>query len=326
MDSTADEVTAKYAVAFDRLLFANLGLYAWEYITHLDHDWHLVRGAWPWQWPLTAWAYLICRNATLLSVITSATTVGNVPCDSIVVRLSYFFPYPLLLSAACLMAARAIAIWSRAPWVIVTTTLGLMAHLSVEIYATVVLHVGTVYLPGNLAYACVDLGPKHGSGVKVAVTTNYVVDMFFLSIIFLGLWRHREARFAGLLRILWTQSFMLLLLAVVVTGIPLLILAWVDVNDTILAMGLAIGCLLVGLGTTRMTRALYNTPVVHMAPDAAPTTLPGAHELTTISIPEASSSHPSSLHFSRFDKGESISSLEASSTCASSSKRPDRLH
>ncbi|VDC02138.1 unnamed protein product [Peniophora sp. CBMAI 1063] len=257
----------------------------------------------------------------------SVTTVGSIPCDRFVVRFSYFLPYPLLLSAAYLMAARAVAIWSRALWVIIATTLGLVAYLSAIIYATIVLRVGSIRLPGEIAYACVDLGPNHATGIKVSITTTYTVDFLCLVLIFAGLWRHhRVARKSGLLSLLWTQSLVLLVVAVALTGIPLLILVWAEVNGAILAMGLAVGYVLVGVGTTRMTRGLYNT---QLAPsDSAPT--PGgsvlAPELTTISVPESSYTNLSSLAFSRpRDKAGSLGSYEMSSTCASSSNRRGSL-
>ncbi|KZV60580.1 hypothetical protein PENSPDRAFT_336422 [Peniophora sp. CONT] len=255
-----DARSSDYVAALVKLQYFNLGLYAWEYLTHLDHDWRLVRGARPWRWPFTTWAYLICRNSILLSVIFSITTIGDLPCTSVIVYLSYIFPFFLVVSASCLLAARTIAIWSQVPWVIVICAAGLLALLAAAIFSMAILRVENVpkQLSGGYTYACVKLGPDHALGVKLSVTANHVVNWTLFSLMFLGLWRHRKARSVGLMRVIWTQSFVLLALAMTV-DIPLLLLTWMEVNGVILSMGLAVAGLLLGLGTTRMTRSLYRS-------------------------------------------------------------------
>ncbi|VDC01537.1 unnamed protein product [Peniophora sp. CBMAI 1063] len=260
MDSGSSEANAAYVDALVKLQYTNLGLYAWEYLLHLDHDWQLVRGVWPWRWPLTTWAYLVCRNSILLSIIFSITTVGDLPCTSVFVYLSYIFPFLLVVSASSLLAIRTAAIWSRARWVIGTCVAGLLTLLGVAVFSMAIMKVENAPMNhnGRYTYACVKLGPDHALGVKLSITANHVVNWTMFTLTFTGLWRHRRARAVGLMRVLWAQSFALLALAMAV-DIPLLCLTWMEVNGVILSMGLAVAGLLLGMGTTRMTRSLYKS-------------------------------------------------------------------
>ncbi|KZV60583.1 hypothetical protein PENSPDRAFT_740255 [Peniophora sp. CONT] len=285
MDARSSEANAAYVVALVKLQYVNLGLYAWEYLTHLDHDWRLIRGTRPWRWPSTTWAYLICRITILLSVIFSITIIGDLPCTSVVAYLSHLFPLFLVVSASCLLAARTVAIWSRASWVIAVCATGLLFLLASEIFSMAILRVedDVPKLP-NVGYthACVRLGPDHAIGVKVSLTVNHIVNWTMFSLTFVGLWRHRRPRAIGLIRVLWAQSLALLALAMTL-DIPLLLMAWMEVNGVILSMGLSIASLLLGLGTTRMTRSLYRS--VQANPSHATrtrTSIQVAPELSTV--------------------------------------------
>ncbi|KZV60582.1 hypothetical protein PENSPDRAFT_694135 [Peniophora sp. CONT] len=222
-----DARSSDYVAALVKLQYFNLGL--WEYLTHLDHDWRLVRSARPWRWPFTTWAYLICRNSILLSVTFSLTTIGDIPCTSGVIYLSYLFPLFLVVSASCLLGARTVAIWSRASWVIAVCATGLLTLLAVAIFYMSILHVEDVpkHPGGGYNYACVRLSLDDAFGARLSVTTNHVVNWTMFTLTFVGLWRHRRTRAIGLMRVLWAQSFALLALAMAL-DIPLLLLTWME--------------------------------------------------------------------------------------------------
>lgn len=44
----------------------------WEYLSHLDHDRRLVRGVWPWRWPLTTWVRAPIITGAVLGAQTCA--------------------------------------------------------------------------------------------------------------------------------------------------------------------------------------------------------------------------------------------------------------
>ncbi|VDC01536.1 unnamed protein product [Peniophora sp. CBMAI 1063] len=286
MDAKSGEANAEYVAAFLKLQYVNLGLYVWEYLTHLHHDWQLVRGAWPWRWPLTTWAYLTCRNSILLSTILSIITFGDLPCTSGVVYLSYLVPFPLVLSASYLLAVRTIAVWSRALWATAICAVSLLALLSIAVFSMVILCLDTVSQPSGTryAYACVRLGSNHILGVKLSVIAIHVVNGVMFSLLFAGLRRHRTVRPVGLLRVVWKQSLALLALATIL-DIPILIMAWIRVNGVIFSMSLAMAALLLGLGATHMTRNLYQSGQSEPSPrEFSDGSLRGTQELSTVEV------------------------------------------
>jgi len=89
------------------------GLYIWEFFTHFDYEWSVIRGHRPHR--LTIWIYSTVRLATLLAVIIELVTlVIATPTNcEVLTMFQFIFAYMTLSLSSLLIILRIIAIWKK---------------------------------------------------------------------------------------------------------------------------------------------------------------------------------------------------------------------
>ncbi|KAH9962347.1 hypothetical protein BC827DRAFT_213687 [Russula dissimulans] len=95
------------------------GLYIWEFFTHLDYEWSVIRGHRPYRW--TIWIYSTTRPATLLAVIIDLVALDMTAptnCCKLWMIFQSVFGYMALSFSSLLIVLRIIAIWNKNKFVV----------------------------------------------------------------------------------------------------------------------------------------------------------------------------------------------------------------
>ncbi|KAH9962366.1 hypothetical protein BC827DRAFT_1383527 [Russula dissimulans] len=210
------------------------GLYIWEFITHLDYEWSIIRGHRPYRW--TIWIYSTARLATLLAVIVNlvlrdVTILTPTSCriwmifqfvsplfvdllflirrHSVLPDLTHFqvFAYMTFSLSSLLIVLRIIAIWNWNKFVMAFAVATWLTNASFLIEGTT--QVRAEWVPDFPSDSC---GPINVKGDKLWITAMLVTDVALLFTMIIGLLRlrhHGGGRF-DLGRLLWKQVFIFL--------------------------------------------------------------------------------------------------------------------
>jgi len=106
-------VATQYSPAAVKFWHVMSGLYIWEFLTTLDHEWNVIRGRRHYRW--TIWVYTLTRVATLANVIVTLVDLNTkIPQNcQVLISFQYTFAYVGLAAASFLIVLRVNAIWNR---------------------------------------------------------------------------------------------------------------------------------------------------------------------------------------------------------------------
>ncbi|KAI0281958.1 hypothetical protein BGY98DRAFT_931789 [Russula aff. rugulosa BPL654] len=210
-------------------------LSSWEFITTLDYEWKVIRGHLPYRW--TIWIYSVARVAAFLGVILCLVIVNittPVNCQ--------FFPE----SGTHIYTS--IAIWNRNKVVMALTAA--ILSIDVALHLQSLIRLRSVWVP-DFACEIIKRDPTLLSFLPAMIS-----DMVLLLIVLAGLLVIRRSG-GGLTRLIWKQGVIWLVLGSAVE-IPLMVLAFLHVNDPLHLMFEAPGVIIMTIAATRMHRSLVN--------------------------------------------------------------------
>ncbi|KAH9956529.1 hypothetical protein BC827DRAFT_753054 [Russula dissimulans] len=203
------------------------GLYLWEIVTTLDHEWSVIRGHRPYR--STIWVSSFTRVAALMAVILNLVSIDlTTPYNC---EIEFIFQitagYLAFSAAALLIVFRIIAIWNRDKIIIAIATTIWVTNFALIIH-------GLVRIRGTWApeAATCLLLPSNIQSEKLNLIATLVTDISLLVIMLIGLLRLRfhERSALGLGHLLWRQGLIWFLIATLVE-VPHVVFICLDLND-----------------------------------------------------------------------------------------------
>ncbi|KZV62232.1 hypothetical protein PENSPDRAFT_758848 [Peniophora sp. CONT] len=282
---------AEYS-AFIKQQYILCGLYIWELILGFGFDWELLKrkDRRPWS-SLAKWCYFGCRYVPMMTLATlfvgfrapsgvSASPTScrpNIDFSSVgraIARLvlafilspvSYAYPhdkawticvYAIGFSAigfsSALIAIRANALWNRSKFMAGASITALSLQASGWIYRK-------IFSIAEGFWSATTSGCAGGEVQKnrVYITITFLVDIFLLVSMFLGLTKRRGSRTSGtgLWRILWHQGLIWIALATI-AHVPTLTLLYLNLNQIMDEMFFTPEWMILAIASARMYRTL----------------------------------------------------------------------
>lgn len=236
---------------FTRLQHVLSGIYIWEIVTDLRHDWSLIKTsngskAPPW----VKWTYLACRYFTLVSLLLLLITYNvttAVDCQVLAIWI-FACSFASIQLASILIAIRVVAIWRYNKYFVVAVSLGLCTQFGFLVHEVTQFH--SSWNP--MEKICVD---AHTETSRANNTVTLVVDLFLLVSMLVGLFRWKHANQCGLWKFLWNQGLIWFTLAMIIE-IPIVAFAWLNLNQVMNTMFLTPGLIVLVISATRMYRSL----------------------------------------------------------------------
>jgi len=228
------------------------GIYIWEFVSNLDYEWGFIRGHHPHQW--TIWIYFVTRLATLMAVIMNLVDLNltsSVGSCQVLTLVGFSFAYMAFSLSSLLIVLRIIAIWNRNK-PIVGLAIGIWAiNTSILIHGLTQIRSSWDPEPGSCSL------PNIKSQIISVAISMFTSDSVLLLIMFVGLvrLRHRSRGTFGLVRLLWKQGVIYLLVATA-AELPPLVFICLDLNWAFDMMFLMPALIAMSISATRMYRSL----------------------------------------------------------------------
>ncbi|KZV76779.1 hypothetical protein PENSPDRAFT_343108 [Peniophora sp. CONT] len=264
-----------------KILYACFGCATWEYFSHLDYEWDVLRGKRSYRW--TIWVYSACRLSMLLAfLLLIILTSGWVTHDcSAPYAAGMFFTYLTIALASLLLILRIAAVWKRN---IIIMTVSIIVWLS-----CIALNIRDLTLVRALYSASVGSCISFDAYAFLPNAAGVLgSDALLLGLTLVGLLRMREDRKFGIARFLYRQGIVWLIVAVLVE-VPVVILSALNLNDPLILMLQPVELLSLGVCATAMYRALTNYSPGHV------TSLPLTPLRTRLIVRPVRSRSPTSL-------------------------------
>jgi len=245
-------VIAQDSLAVTKLWHTLCGLYIWEFVTTLDHEWNVARGHLPYLW--TIWVYSLARAATLLAVILGFIIMdspGPINCQ-VTLSLMIVVSFLAVSASSLLIVLRVIATWEKNK-VAMTAAIGIWC-INIVFLIQGAARLRSVWIPAQ--QACVT--PNTESSL-LNLIAMLVTDIVLLLIMLGGLFRlRRHSRGAsGLIQLLWKQGVIWLLLATA-AEVPPVVFIVMNLNDPLNIMFQPPSWIVMTICATRMHRALVD--------------------------------------------------------------------
>jgi len=244
------DVLASDFSALVKLAHAVAGLYIWEFFTHLDYEWSVIRGHRPYRW--TIWLYSMTRFTTLTAGIIDLVimdTVTPLNCEVWTV-FEVVFAHTAFSISSLLILLRVIAIWNKNKFIVAFSATVWVADTAILIRGIIRTH--SEWEP--MRNGC--KSPNIESN-KLTIIAVLVSDVTLLVVMFIGLLRLRQrggGRF-GLGRLLWKQGIIYLFVATIAEVVPVVFLC-LNLNDAFDMMFIAPSVVIMSIAATRMYRSL----------------------------------------------------------------------
>ncbi|KAH9962345.1 hypothetical protein BC827DRAFT_1197781 [Russula dissimulans] len=226
------------------------GLYIWEFFTHLDYEWSVIRGHRPYRW--TIWLYSTTRFTTLMAGITDLVIIDMVtPINcKIWTVFEAVFAHTTFSISSLLILLRVIAIWNKNKFIVAFSATVWVANTALLIRGIVRTH--SQWEPIQNSCKSPDIESNRLTFIAVLVS-----DVTLLVTMFIGLLRLRQrggGRF-GLGRLLWKQGIIYLFVATTAEVVPVVFLC-LNLNDAFDLMFIAPSVTTMSIAATRMYRSL----------------------------------------------------------------------
>jgi len=226
------------------------GLYIWEFLTHLDYEWSVVKGHRPYRW--TIWIYSTVRFATFIAVIIYllvVTITTPINCKAWIISL-FAFAYMSFSFSSLLIVLRIIAIWNKNTFVLVLAVGTWLTNVSVLIEGAT--QIRSEWVPRHFTCRLPNVESN-----KLAFTALLVTDVVLLFTMFIGLLRlrHRGGGKFALGHLLWKQGVIYLLVATIAEIMPVVFL-FLDFNISFDLLFLIPALIALSIAATRIHRSL----------------------------------------------------------------------
>ncbi|KAH9953462.1 hypothetical protein BC827DRAFT_1159247 [Russula dissimulans] len=230
---------------------------SWEFVSNLNYEWGVIRGHRPHRW--TMWIYFITRLATLAAVIMNLVSLKITASASS--SGCQMFAYTTFSLASLLIVLRIIAIWNKNKLIVGLATGVWVTNTSILIHGLT-----RIRSSWNSELVSCSL-PDIMSNIS-AIISMFASDVVLLLVMFIGLFRLRHCGGGtfGLVRLLWKQGILYLLVATA-AELPPLVFICLDLNGqrmlTLLQMSEALDLMFLmpsliamSISATRMYRSL----------------------------------------------------------------------
>ncbi|KAH9964916.1 hypothetical protein BC827DRAFT_899486 [Russula dissimulans] len=234
-----------------KLWHAINGLYIWEFVTTLGYELDVIRGRRPYRW--TIWIYSLTRMSTLVAIILSfigLDVTSHINCQAWY-TLQLIFSYFVVVIASLLIVLRIAAIWNRDK-IVVTISAGIWFVNAVVIIQGIA-RARDAWVPSS---SCTAINTEEN---KPNIVVSLVLDMILLLTMLAGLLRLRrggDGRF-GVIRFLWNQGVLWILLATII-GVPPMVMIVLNLNVPLNLMLQLPAAIAHSIAVTRMYRSLTN--------------------------------------------------------------------
>jgi len=262
--SGGSDATSNFAAVI-KIWHVAAGLYFWEFLTTLDHEWNVIRGHRPYRW--TIWIYSLMRVATLMAVLLSiihfdSKFMGACQILAIAVCSSNFV---VIFTAELLIVLRIIAIWNKQR-VIMAGAIGIWV-VNLVVFTQAMFRF-------ILAHACLPPNIRSRDSQLVFimnVTTNFVL----LFTMFIGLLRLRieAGGRLSLGRFLWKQGIIWFFIATIV-NVPQIVFLGLGLNGPLSVIFSVPGLISLSIAAARMHRCLVD--FVHGSTDISQSNFRGS--------------------------------------------------
>ncbi|KAH9964914.1 hypothetical protein BC827DRAFT_1374775 [Russula dissimulans] len=276
-----------------KLWHAVNGLYIWEFVTTLGYELDVIRGRRPYRW--TIWIYSLTRVSTLLAIVLSFINLdvtSHINCQ-VWFTFQLIFSYSVVVIASLLIVLRITAIWNKDK-IVVTISAGIWfvnavvviqgksRHLPshrrpaisrghyiyqglcgsvININLIEFRHSKLIYLQARAAWvpsrsSCIAINTEEN---KLNLIVGPVLDTVLLLTMLAGLLRLRrggDGRF-GVIRFLWNQGVLWILLATII-GVPPMVMIVLNLNAPLNLMLQLPAAIAHSIAVTRMYRSLTN--------------------------------------------------------------------
>ncbi|VDB92361.1 unnamed protein product [Peniophora sp. CBMAI 1063] len=236
-----------------KVLHACFGCAIWEFASHLDYEWDILRGKRPFRW--TICLYSGCRLSMLLAftfliLITNGLVTSN--CRG-PYTAAMFFSYSTVSLASLLIILRISAIWQRQVLIMVVSCVAWLGGVVLNIRDLTLLQ--ATY--NESFQSCISFDASKFAPNTIGILGT---DTLLLGLALTGLLRMKEERQYGVARFLYHQGIIWLGVAVLVE-VPVVTLSLLNLNDPLILMFQPVELASLGLCATRMFRALTNYSV-----------------------------------------------------------------
>jgi len=226
------------------------GLYIWEFFTTLDYEWSVIRGKRPYR--KTIWLYSYTRVATLAAVINNMVGFDSpkpINCQ-LWITFELIISYPAIATGSFLIVLRVISIWKRDKIVYAIAVSAWVANVSCLIR-------GIVQLRGEWSTTTNTCVVPNAFESKLNIIVTLSTDIILLLIMLVGLlrWRLDVGSTSILIRVLWTQGLVWLLL--VTSGhVPPMVFVLLNLNAPLNLMFATPALITLSIAATGMYRSL----------------------------------------------------------------------
>ncbi|KAI0062776.1 hypothetical protein BV25DRAFT_1825314 [Artomyces pyxidatus] len=234
---------------FDKLTHVAGGIYIWEFVTHLDFDWHVLTGARKYRW--TYLLYSGCRLSALFAVVTVFTGFDaqyRIKCQAWVV-FTFILTYLAFVFASVLIVLRIMAIWECRRLVVIVAWVTWLANTAFYIHSVITAR--STWFPE--AGFCVIL---HSIRSRINIIATLVADLVLVTLMLFGLLRWQHAgQFRGVCRFLYNQG-LIWIVVVTLAEVPSTVMIVMDLDDPWNLMFQVPELITMAIGATRIYRGL----------------------------------------------------------------------
>jgi len=238
-----------------KVLHFNDGVKFCYFFSNLGFDWMLIRRKTSLTWP--GLIYLASRFANVGCIVSTMVGLNVSPqihCQAWV-SVAYLFPLLELELALLLIVVRVIAIWKASNIIISLNIIAISVHSGVSLH--LLTGIRAIWDRGPDYKGCVVAAPwMHLVAMSIATIAVYA---FLFTAMLVGLLRQRQARSFGVWKMLCTQGWVWVALAIA-AEVPTLTLVLLDINPSLNLVFQVPRVVIASIGTTTMFRMLYNYP------------------------------------------------------------------
>ncbi|VDB92359.1 unnamed protein product [Peniophora sp. CBMAI 1063] len=226
------------------------GCAIWEYISNFDYEWDVLRGTRPYRW--TIWVYSWCRLSMLvgfLLLIAAMDGWSSRHCTAIY-ALAMATSYASLALASLLIVLRIVAIWEKQSIVIVASSAIWLIGVALNIRDVTLLRASY-----SVIYkSCIPFDTNKFLPNSIGILGS---DFLLLALMLVGILRKRGASQTGIIRVLYRQGVIWLVVAVLVE-VPVVAFCILDINEPLVLMFQPVELVSLGICAGRMYRGLMD--------------------------------------------------------------------
>ncbi|KAH9024684.1 hypothetical protein EDB85DRAFT_2150298 [Lactarius pseudohatsudake] len=232
---------------FIKFLHVVGGIYVCEFVTSLWFEWQVAMKKRTYRWSI--WVYSGCRVSALFAIFTAFIGYSlTIPINcGVWLALILVFKYLSFVFASALIILRIVAIWERNYLV--------SAVVFITLLADIIFYIRDIILSEAIwsTEEAMCIVTKTDRNVTAVITLSK--DLVLLTLMFIGLRRHRDVHMRGLWRFLCFQGILWLVI-IAVTEVPEIVFIFTNLNVYFELMCEISELVVMAVGASRLYRAL----------------------------------------------------------------------